>query len=852
VAFQPSYDLIGSLDELREYVARVTVECTDPAKPDGRACSGDIETGYLGDSRDKASLHPEENFIAGVSFTNSLKWSRYVPVGHDVGPNLDPRGVAELLYPLFTQARSESGQPLMTFHGGKFDLRVLRRWFNEQLGTDLDYQQFRLRSDTMLESYALAGSRLHGLKELTEEQEARDTSGFWHKQLELAELYPDKLTAKQRKQIRFNVLDPRDPKVVRYTCEDTVYALAHHRLRYPRLQQMLAESQAKGQGFIWKLEMAVLPVVCEMEDEGIWYDFNGMREWGRKAKDFADRYMEEVREDFGALRGEALLPTFNFGSPVQLRKLLYEDCGMPCTHWTKGGKTTGPQQGTDAKVALKGLSKTYPEVASFLKWKKLTKLYRDFLVKFEDAYGYAEDGRVHASLMQHGVPAGRFACNDPNYQQSPKKYFYTLRDGDEFKFNFRDMIGAPPGWYQLGYDLAQAELRAVAGMAHEQKMFYAFEHNVDVHSVTASLVFAVPVEEVTPDQRDVGKTLGLAMVYGLSEDGLADRLGISRAEAADLFAAFHAAYPKIKAFTEECIKTAYDTGYVTTWWGRQVRIWDIDSTDRRKRRDAQRTAGNAPVQGSATGDYMKIAMVRSEAALRKAGLKDKVRLVMNIHDALEWYVRNDVDFNDVIAVLEPAIIFPVPGWPPMLAEWHAGRRWGSVRTLEKGPDSRYRFAAGAVKPETDIDLSEEDEDDVAPAPVLPALAEIRSRREEPDYAGTRQAQEYENEHGHDALPPAREEYESEHGHPVPRTVIVELTGRMPQEAVPELVRYCRVRTGPNTLVLVLPDGERVIMTGTCGVAPADQADLSVICGGAVVRYDEASVDLTALGAGLEL
>lgn len=850
--FQSSCGLLTDLGELRDYVDRIL--------QDGRAFSWDWETGYHGESREKASLHPEENVVAGVSFTNSLKWSRYVPLNHDTGPVVDNKAAAEILYPLLVQARGADKRPLGVAHGGKFELRVGRPWFQEMLGIELDYRQFRLRSDTMLESYAEAVNRFHGLKELSELQAAVDRSGFWHKQLELEELFPERLTAKAKKCVRFNVLNPLDPNVQRYACEDTIYTLGHHRLRYPRLQQALADNPDYGPGFIWKLEMAVLPVVCEMEDEGLWYDWIAMRDWAAKGKDFANRYMEEIREDFGKLRGAALEPTFNFGSPIQLRRLLYDDCEMPVRHWTKGGKDgKNKQAGTDAKVALKSLSAEYSEVAKYLEWKRLTKLYRDFLQAFEVKYCFAEDRRAHPSLLQHGVPAGRFAHADPNYAQSPKKYHYELRTGDVFHFNFRDMIGAPPDWYMIGFDLAQAELRAVAGMAGEEKMAQAFLDNVDVHRVTASLIFGIPVDAVTDDERAVGKTMGLALVYGLTEDGLADRLGITRQEAEDLFAAFHAAYPKIKAWTERTIKLAQETGYVQTWWGRKVRIWDIDSSDRRKRQEGQRTAGNAPVQGSATGDYMKLAMVRSEAALRKAGLKDKVRLVMNVHDALEYYAHKSVKPAEVIRVLQPAVIFPVTDWPPLLAEWHCGARWGSVRELDvtlspDGSVTGVKLKTDAVD-EPEIELGEEDEEDVVPASRL-ALPRLGHGRGD-EGSGTEGPAERDGDQdpgevaNRSALPGSVPDPSGggAGGYSHPRTVVITPRGSVSREVLPELLHYVRSRPGPNTLKLRLAD-QIMQMTGTCGISPADEPDISVIIGGATVRYDEASVDMEALGSGV--
>jgi DNA polymerase I len=831
--FQPSYGLITDLGELRERVGQII--------SDGRAFSWDIETGYTGESREKGSLHPEENFLAGLSFTNSLKWSRYAAIAHDTGPNLDERAAAEILYPLLVEARDAQGQPLGVCHGAKFELRVTRRWFERVLGITLDYRQFRVRSCTMLESYAEAVNRSHGLKELTELQAEVDRSGFWHKQLELEELFPEKLTAKQKKCIRFNVLDPLDPRVQQYACEDTIYTLAHHRMRYPRLIQALEADPGRGPGFIWRLEMSVLPVVCEMEDEGLWYDWAAMYEWASTAKLFAARYMDEIRQDFGELRGAPLEPAFNFGSSQQLARLLYEDCGMPVRHWTSGGKSGIKKPGTDAKVALKGLSGQYPEVAKYLNWKRLTKLYRDFLEAFEDKYCFAEDGRAHPSLLQHGVPAGRFAHADPNYAQSPKKYHYELRDGTSFDFNFRTMIGAPPGWYQLGFDLAQAELRAVAGMAQEERLIEAFSLGIDVHKVTGSLVFGTPVDGVTEDQRDVGKTLGFALVYGLTEDGLADRLGITRQQAQDLFAAFHAAYPRISKWMAATVNQARETGYVETWWGRRVRVWDIDSYDRRRRKEAERTAGNAPVQGSATGDYMKLAMVRADAALHKAGLKDRVRLVMNVHDALEWYVRRDVPPAQVIRVLQPAVIFPVPGWPPMVADWHCGERWGSVRKLDviTGADGAVGSVALARKDGVPVEtedsgLEDEDEDDVAPAAprALPAIPLVQAAPPQEASAG----------------PGAELAFVPEAEGP-PRTVIITVPSAPAREDIEQLVTHCRLRPGPNTVVLRLPGGE-ARLDFTTALSPADAPMVSVVLGSAVVTYDEASVDLAAMAKGV--
>lgn len=805
MAFEPSYGLVSAVSELEDIAARIT--------QDGRPFAFDFETGYHGDSRKKRSLRVGENFIVGFSLTNSLKWSRYVPLRHDTGANLDYDECAAALWKLLN-LRDADGRPLGVAHGAKtVELRTARRWFEARLGVPCGY--YELFSDTLLESYAEASNREHALKDITK-------LNFGHVMLELEDLFPAKLTKKEKDAIRFNVLDPHDPRVIHYGCEDALWTLGHHRMRYPKVKD----------SFIYKLEMACLPVVCAMEDTGVWYDWNAMREWAVRAKDFAALYLEEVREDFAALSGKELPPTFNFGSSQQLARLLYEDCGMPIRKRTKTGRP-----GTDAKVALKGLSKEYNEVRRLLEWKRITKLYRDYMEHFEDDYCYPEDGRAHPNFIQHGVPSGRFGCSDPNVQQAPKKYHYELRDGTVFDLNYRTLIGAPPGYYQLGFDLAQAELRAVAGMAHEEKMFAAFEQGIDVHSVTSSLIYAVPVPEVTPDQRDVGKTMGLALVYGLTEEGLAERLGITRAESEELFLAYHGAYPRIKEWTDATVKQSRIDGFVRTWWGRKVIIWQYKDAEtapyKRAKgliREGQRTAGNAPVQGSATGDYMKIAMVRSDEALRRAGLSDVVKLAMNVHDALEWYVRRDIPPAVVIQALQPAVIFPVKGWPPMLAEWHIGERWGKVHELELLPDGSVKVVQKDKKRDEPTIEAEEDEEAPAPAPRLAALPVPRT-----------------GGYGSPAVPvPDPGSYAGP-----ARTVVIEVPAPPPADAIQRLLTYCRARSGPNTVVLRMPGGD-ARMDFTTSLVPAAQAEVSVLLGGAIVRYDEASVDMAEVGAGIVL
>jgi DNA polymerase I-like protein with 3'-5' exonuclease and polymerase domains len=842
--FAPSYGLLTDLDELRRVIGSLIAE--------GKPFGFDIETGYEGETRESASLHPEENFVAGISFTNSLSWARYVPLKHDTGINVDNLEVARILWPLF-QVRDSEGVPLGVAHGAKFELRCMSRWFMSLLADDPEFGlevsayngYFKVRSCTLLESFVEGVNPRHGLKPLTQ-------MNFGYDQPELLSLFPEGLTKKEQSSLRFSVLDQHDQKVINYACEDSLWCLVHHLRRYPKLKDK----------FIYQLEMEVLYVVCEMEDEGVLYDWNMLKNQASKVLDFADLYLVEVLDGFNQLAGEQV--TINFASPVQLRDLLYNKCHMPVSFWTKGGKTGNRQPSTDAKRALPKLAKEFPQVQHYLNWKRLTTLRRNFLESYEAKYLWAEDGRAHPSLIQHGTVTGRYSANSPNYQQSPKKYEYALESGTEYKFNFRTAIVAPPGQYILGFDYSQIELRALAGEAGETALIEAFTRGEDVHRKTAALMLGKAMDDVTDDDRGVGKTMNFALSYQMSAEGLADRLGLSLEEAENLFTQYFATYSKVKAYMDRTVDQAKQDGYVTTRFGRRVPLFGLDHPSRRVRKDAERSAGNAPIQGSATGDYAKLAMVRAHKAIRKAGLQHQVKMVMNIHDALEFYVDMDVDPVDVIRVLEPAVTgVKVPGWPPMVADWHLGKSWGSVVDVFVDEAGVLRHKKKDAKVEI-IEISADEEDVELPvtaaaiqsvlagaSPGLPVhgpghLADQRPGNpgvpaEHPDPGGVSGG-------GHDAqrvghpgtVPPSRV---------IPRTVVVQVH-RAPTPGQFQKFRE-ELRDGPNTVVLRMPDGEAVL-PHTYDLDPGQEPQVSIIFGGALMHYALDSVDMDALARDLEL
>lgn len=603
----------------------------------------DIETGYDGPPREKASVHPELMKVVGISYAFSTDEGFYVPLSHDLENNLPLDEVAEIMKPVL-----QSG--LGVAHNAKFERRCLSQPLPRGFGYDCV-----VRSDTQIEAYCLQGWQSFALKGLVK-------AVFGYEQAEYASLFTG-ATASQLKRSRFNELSV-SPQVVQYAVDDSIWCLALH-LRHFDLVKDTA---------VFRLEMQVMDVVCQMETTGLFYDWEYLRRGAEGCADFVTQVEAEVFDDLSEMVGERI--EINLQSNPQVAEVLYQKLGLPIS--MKSKKTGNPSVGADA---LTPLARQYPVVAKILWWKELKKLYGTYLAKYEGQFGYAEDGRTHPNVMQAVVVSGRFAVSDPPYQQTPKKYFYELDSGASWAFDFRPAIKPQPGNYFLYYDYSQVELRVVAGLANEQALINAFEDGTDVHRVTTALMLNVPFAEITGPQRDIGKVMNFALVYGMSTKMLAQRLAVTQERAEELNQAYFDTYTGIKVWRQRVIEEASAVGYTTSWLGRKHRIWEFDSSDRWVFEKGERLAGNAPVQGGAA-DYMKIAMVRQHRRLAELGLLDQVRAVANVHDSLTWEVDDSIDPHMLVRVLNPCVSFPVPGFPPITADWAVGLDWGNLQEVD--------------------------------------------------------------------------------------------------------------------------------------------------------------------------
>ncbi len=608
-----------------------------------------------------------------------------------------------------------------------------------------------------------------------------------------------------------------------------------------------------------------------MEDEGLVVDWDFIDEAKARASQFKDKVQIGLTGHLSERLGRPV-GKFNPNSPVQLRKYMYspppDGLGLTTRIRTQGkADGSGKQMSTNA-IALKILS-----ADSFVRrmqdYRGMSKLLGTYLEPWRDEYGWCEDGRAHCHLLPHGTVTGRFSSTDFNYQNLPKKYHYEC-DGATFDFNFRDSVIAPPGWWGMGFDISQGELRILAAEAGEQAMLEAFARGEDLHALTASRLLHLSLEAVyeggelfgktwRPEDggfRPFGKTMNFALGYQLTVQGLADRLGCSVDEAQEAWDSFFAAYPAISAWTRRTVADSKVNGRTESRFGRRHPIWayrknhcwqheirvdrcfNCDKTAQRNEAEGERTAGNAPIQGG-LADMMKLIMIRTDVALARAGLKDRVRLVLNVHDSLEYYVHDDVDPQQVIDVLYPAIVGQTPWtrhWPVMRPDWHMWSKWGSPVEVKLDEDNQICGLGDIL----DIGLQEdeEDEEDADAAPVLSG-------------AGTDVPVPATG--GGSLLGVVASSVGSDPGRVLHSGRVLVKVREMPElAAVKRLMVLISEYPGPNQLDLVTPDGTITLSSGTA-LSPEDGSRVSLLLGAVeAVCWSPDTVDQSALAKGLAL
>lgn len=589
------------------------------------------ETGTLAVDTETTGLTPAKAELVGVCLSAELGKGYYVPVEHRAppqdllgGPTEDIKqmplqDVIDLLKPVL-----EDKRVLKIGHNMKYDWQMIAKHGVKMTPVD----------DTMLMSYVLDGSNHgHGMDELAE-------LFCGHKNIAFEDV-----TGKGKNQITFDLV-PLD-KARDYAAEDAEITLRLWHILKPRL------AQEQCVRIYEDVERPVITVIAEMELAGIKVDPAVLKEL---SQEFGKKLIA-LEQDIYKLAGHE----FNVASPKQMGVVLFEEMGLP-----GGSKTKGGDWSTAADVLEDLEAQGHEIVKKILEWRQLSKLKSTYTDTLQEQINPAT-GRVHTSFHMTGTNTGRLSSTDPNLQNIPIRTEEGRR--------IRRAFVAEKGHKLLSVDYSQVELRLAAELAGVKALQQAFRDKVDIHTLTASQVFGVPIDQVTPDLRRSAKAVNFGIIYGISGWGLAKQLGVTPGEANQFITAYLKNFREIQDYMEARKQEARDLGYVKTLYGRKCMIGYIHSKIQGQRMGAERQAINAPLQGTAA-DIMKIAMARMPKALADAGMK--ARILLQVHDELLLEVPDDQlqETADVVRyVMESVADIGVPldaeaGWADNWSDAH--------------------------------------------------------------------------------------------------------------------------------------------------------------------------------------
>ena len=565
------------------------------------------------------SLNYMQAEIVGVSFAVEPGEAAYVPLAH-INPGLEGQlnreQVLEQLRPLLeSDAVKKVGQHL------KYDANVLANHGISLRG---------IAHDTMLESYVLdaVGSR-HDMGSLALKYLGQRVISF------------EEVAGKGAKQITFDHVPIE--QAAEYAAEDADVTLRLHEALMPRL-----EAEPKLREVYEDLELPLVPVLSKIERNGAYVSVDRLR---KQSGEIATR-LAELETKACELAGQP----FNLASPKQLGEILFEKLELPVIKKTpKGAPST-------AEEVLVELANDYELPAVLIEHRGLAKLkstYTDKLPEMVDA----ATGRVHTSYHQAVTATGRLSSSDPNLQNIPVRTEEGRR--------IRQAFIAPLGRKIVAADYSQIELRIMAHLSSDAGLLHAFAHELDVHSATAAEVFDVALEAVNNDQRRKAKAINFGLIYGMSAFGLAKQIGVARSEAQQYIDRYFARYPGVADYMDATRALAHEQGYVETLLGRRLYLPEINARNKQRQLAAERTAINAPMQGTAA-DIIKLAMIEVDRWLTDSALDAK--MIMQVHDELVFEVADDACdalCAEVTARMANVIELKVP----LLTEVGVGANW---------------------------------------------------------------------------------------------------------------------------------------------------------------------------------
>lgn len=560
--------------------------------------------------------------LVGISCCAEAGKAFYIPFGHDypdAPKQLSKEHVLAAFKPIFENHEIKKiGQNI------KYDIEVLAN-----AGVAVNGVAY----DTMLESYVLDST-----------SNTRDMDSLALKYLGWRTITFEDVAGKGAKQITFNhvALD----KAGSYAAEDADVTLRLHETLWPQIQ--------KEPGLLrvfTEIEMPLVPVLAMIERTGVKIDPEKLVAQGKELQKRCDELEHEIFDTSGE--------SFNLNSPKQLQEVLFEKLKLPVLQKTPTG------QASTADAVLQELALDFAIPQLIIEYRSLQKLISTYTSRLVEQIN-PETHRVHTSYNQTGAATGRLSSSEPNLQNIPVRSPQGRR--------IRQAFIAPTHCKLVSADYSQIELRLMAHISQDPSLLKAFANNIDVHKATASEVWNVPLDEVTQEMRRDAKAINFGLIYGMSAFGLTRQLGIDRHAAQHYIDQYFARYPKVKEYMDNTRAQAKENGYVETLWGRRLYLPDINASKVMRQKAAERTAINAPLQGSAA-DIIKLAMLRVANWLHTENIPAK--MIMQVHDELVFEV-DEKHLNTVMDGIRHHMTHTAELSVPLLVSIGSGDNWDAA------------------------------------------------------------------------------------------------------------------------------------------------------------------------------
>jgi len=557
--------------------------------------------------------------LVGLSFCCEVGKAAYVPMAH----NYEGAPVQLAMEQVLSKIRPLLENPEKTIIGQnlKYDISVMARH-----GVSIKAKVI----DTMLESYVLnsVASR-HNMDDLALNY------------LGLSTVHFEDIAGKGAKQLTFNQIEL--DKAGHYAAEDADITFRLHQVLWPRLQ-----AEGRLASVYQDIEIPLVPILSDVERGGVLLDEEQLKLQSREL----EKRLHELEQEAYGLAGEE----FNLGSPKQLQQIFFEKLGLPVIKKTPKG------QPSTAEPVLQELALDYPLPRVIMEYRGLSKLKSTYTDQLPKQIAQST-GRIHTSYHQAVTATGRLSSSDPNLQNIPIR----TQEGRRVRRAFI----APNGYKIMAADYSQIELRIMAHLSQDKGLIHAFNNGLDIHKSTAAEVFGGSVSEVSDDHRRSAKAINFGLIYGMSAFGLSRQLSISRGAAQDYIDLYFDRYPGVKDYMDRTRALAAEQGYVETIFGRRLYLPEIRASNFQRRQAAERTAINAPMQGTAA-DIIKKAMIAVHGWLASSNLD--TRMTMQVHDELVLEVPEG-NVQEVASGVEKLMSGAVELCIPLVVEAGVGDNW---------------------------------------------------------------------------------------------------------------------------------------------------------------------------------